>query len=131
MEWPGDVEGRSLKPRPGPPRGPSSPELGAALTFAHWLTHALNSLTKLPAVAAPHSPFQSPPLPASPPHSVPSFTPSLLPRVSGEITAGLLRAALKSRERSDSSAQPAEEVEGVGGRWGTTELLVAMTTAKP
>lgn len=48
--------------------------------FAHSLTHALNSLTKLPAVAAPHSPFpplHSPRLPASPPHSVPSSSPSL------------------------------------------------------
>lgn len=66
----------------------------------------------------PHSPFPSPPLPASPPHSFPSFAPSLLPPVSGEITAGLLGAALKSRENKGSAAQAAGEVEGVGGRWG-------------
>lgn len=97
--------------------------------FAHSLSHALNSLTKLPAVAAPRSPFpplHSPRLPAP-------FLPLLLslpPQVSGEITAGLLSIARKSRERSGSSAWPAREV-GVGGRWGTVELLVAMTTAKP
>lgn len=73
---PGWRGGRPLKPRPGPPRGPSSRGLSGALTFAHLLAHTVNSLTKLPAVAEPYSPFPSPSLPARPPHSFPSFAPS-------------------------------------------------------
>ncbi|CAN0543653.1 unnamed protein product [Rangifer tarandus platyrhynchus] len=141
VEWGGEVPPKSLginyclgarvtdraaaevqRPPSRPPAPPPKESRGGgrrrngALTFAHLLTHTVNSLTKLPAVAAPHSPFSSPPLPsplARPIPSPPLLPPTVPPQVSGEITAVLFSAALKSRERSDNSAQTAGEVERV------------------
>lgn len=64
MEW---LRGRPLGPRPGPPRGPSSRGLGAALTFrslahartelAHKVAGSGGASLALPLLAPPPAPF--------------------------------------------------------------------------
>lgn len=111
--WSG--RGRPPKPRPGPPL-PGTLLPGSRRRtdfFAHSLTHALNSLTKLPAVAAPRSPFpplHSPRLPASPPPSPIPSPPSLPPK--SRVRSPLGRSAPRANLAREAAARP-----GRRGKW--------------
>lgn len=98
--------GRPLKPRPGPPRGPSSRRLSAALTFRS-LAHAHSELAHK--VAGGGGASLALPLPAP-------FLPLLHSLPNSRVRSPLCGSALRSNLAREEAAQPRRR-----GKWKELE----------